>query len=123
MGVYRTPESRFDRLPDFDFEPHYLDQDGLRMHYLDEGDGDPVLLLHGEPTWSFLYRKMIDLHGHSLFSIPQDVVAHGFRELCVHVATGRIEAAVEAYPLARAADAWERQASGSPRAKIVLTLS
>ena len=59
MGVYRTPESRFDRLPDFDFEPHYLDQDGLRMHYLDEGDGDPVLLLHGEPTWSFLYRKMI----------------------------------------------------------------
>jgi haloalkane dehalogenase len=59
MGVYRTPESRFDRLPDFDFPPNYLDQDGLRMHYLDEGDGDPVLLLHGEPTWSFLYRKLI----------------------------------------------------------------
>jgi haloalkane dehalogenase len=59
MGVYRTPESRFDHLPDFDFQPHYLDQDGLRMHYLDEGEGDPVLLLHGEPTWSFLYRKMI----------------------------------------------------------------
>src|SRR5258705_2853891 len=59
MGVYRTPESRFDRLPDFDFQPNYLDQDGLRMHYLDEGEGDPVLLLHGEPTWSFLYRKMI----------------------------------------------------------------
>ena len=59
MGVYRTPESRFDRLPDFDFQPNYFDQDGLRMHYLDEGEGDPVLLLHGEPTWSFLYRKMI----------------------------------------------------------------
>jgi haloalkane dehalogenase len=59
MGVYRTPENRFDRLPDFDFQPNYLDQDGLRMHYLDEGEGDPVLLLHGEPTWSFLYRKMI----------------------------------------------------------------
>jgi haloalkane dehalogenase len=59
MGVYRTPESRFDRLPGFDFQPNYLDQDGLRMHYLDEGEGDPVLLLHGEPTWSFLYRKMI----------------------------------------------------------------
>ena len=59
MGVYRTPESRFDRLPDFDFQPNYLDQDGLRMHYLDEGEGDPVLLLHGEPTWSYLYRKMI----------------------------------------------------------------
>ncbi|MFL5962797.1 MAG: haloalkane dehalogenase [Gaiellaceae bacterium] len=59
MGVYRTPESRFDRLPDFDFQPNYVDQDGLRMHYLDEGEGDPVLLLHGEPTWSFLYRKMM----------------------------------------------------------------
>jgi haloalkane dehalogenase len=59
MGVYRTPENRFDRLPDFDFQARYLDHDGLRMHYLDEGDGDPVLLLHGEPTWSFLYRKMI----------------------------------------------------------------
>jgi haloalkane dehalogenase len=59
MGVYRTPENRFDRLPGFDFQPNYLDQDGLRMHYLDEGDGDPVLLLHGEPTWCFLYRKMI----------------------------------------------------------------
>jgi haloalkane dehalogenase len=59
MSIYRTPDRRFDGLPDFDFEPHYLDQDGLRMHYLDEGDGDPVLFLHGEPTWSFLYRKMI----------------------------------------------------------------
>jgi haloalkane dehalogenase len=59
MAVYRTPEHRFDRLPGFDFQPNYLDQDGLRMHYLDEGEGDPVLLLHGEPTWSFLYRKMI----------------------------------------------------------------
>jgi haloalkane dehalogenase len=59
MSVYRTPETQFANLPDFPFEPHYLDQDGLRMHYLDEGKGDPILLLHGEPTWSFLYRKMI----------------------------------------------------------------
>ncbi len=43
----------------FDVAPHYVDQDGLRMHCLDEGAGRPVLLLHGEPTWSFLYRKMI----------------------------------------------------------------
>jgi haloalkane dehalogenase len=57
--VYRTPDERFAKLPGFDFAPHYLDQDGLRMHYLDEGEGRPVLLLHGEPTWSFLYRKMI----------------------------------------------------------------
>jgi haloalkane dehalogenase len=59
MNVYRTPDERFERLSGFDFEPHYVEQDGLRMHYLDEGEGDPVLLLHGEPTWSFLYRKMI----------------------------------------------------------------
>jgi NADPH2:quinone reductase len=69
-----------------------------------------------------LRGKMIDLHGHSLFAIPHEVLARGFRELCTHVATGRIEAAVESYPLDRVAEAWERQASGSPRAKIVLTL-
>jgi haloalkane dehalogenase len=59
MSIYRTPDPRFAALPDFPFAPHYLDQDGLRMHYLDEGTGEPVLCLHGEPTWSFLYRKMI----------------------------------------------------------------
>jgi haloalkane dehalogenase len=59
MSVYRTPEERFRNLPGWDFEPHYLDHDGLRMHYVDEGAGDPVLLLHGEPTWAYLYRKMI----------------------------------------------------------------
>jgi haloalkane dehalogenase len=61
MGAYRTPDERFESLPGYDFEPRYLDQDGLRMHYVDEGEGDgaPVLLLHGEPTWSYLYRKVI----------------------------------------------------------------
>jgi len=58
-SVYRTPDSRFTSLPGYAFQPNYLDQDGLRMHYVDEGEGDPVLLLHGEPTWAFLYRKMI----------------------------------------------------------------
>jgi haloalkane dehalogenase len=58
-AVYRTPDERFAGLPGFPFAPHYVEQDGLRMHYLDEGAGDPVLLLHGEPTWSFLYRKLI----------------------------------------------------------------
>jgi haloalkane dehalogenase len=57
--VYRTPEERFADLPGYAFEPHYLEQDGLRLHYVDEGDGDPVLLLHGEPTWAYLYRKVI----------------------------------------------------------------
>jgi haloalkane dehalogenase len=46
-------------VPDYPFEPHWLDVDGERMHYVDEGEGDPVLLLHGEPTWSFLWRKII----------------------------------------------------------------
>jgi haloalkane dehalogenase len=46
-------------LPDYPFEPHWLDVDDRRMHYVDEGSGDPVLLLHGEPTWSFLWRKLI----------------------------------------------------------------
>jgi haloalkane dehalogenase len=57
--AYRTPDERFVALPGFGFEPRYVEQDGLRLHYLDEGAGDPVLCLHGEPTWSYLYRKMI----------------------------------------------------------------
>jgi haloalkane dehalogenase len=59
VTVYRTPDERFRNLIDYPFEPHYVEQDGLRMHYVEEGAGDPVLLLHGEPTWSFLYRKLI----------------------------------------------------------------
>ena len=59
MDAYRTPDERFEGLPGYDFAPHYVEQDGLRMHYVDEGAGDPVLLLHGEPTWAYLYRKMI----------------------------------------------------------------
>jgi haloalkane dehalogenase len=59
VNVYRTPEERFAGLPGYPFAPHYVEQDGLRMHYVDEGEGPPVLLLHGEPTWSYLYRKVI----------------------------------------------------------------
>jgi len=59
MSVVRTPETRFRDLPDYPFAPHYLDVDGLRLHYVDEGRGAPVLLLHGEPTWSFLYRTIV----------------------------------------------------------------
>ena len=57
--AYRTPDERFADLSGYDFEPHYVEQDGLRMHYVDAGDGRPVLLLHGEPTWAYLYRKVI----------------------------------------------------------------
>ena len=59
MRVYRTPDERFDSLPGYPFGARYVEQGGLRMHYVDEGEGDPVLLLHGEPTWSYLYRKVI----------------------------------------------------------------
>jgi haloalkane dehalogenase len=63
MKAVRTPEDRFDGLPGYDFEPRYIQLDGdlagLRMHYVDEGSGDPIVLLHGEPTWAYLYRKMI----------------------------------------------------------------
>ena len=59
MEAYRTPDDRFEGLPGYDFAPNYIEQEGLRMHYLDQGSGAPVLLLHGEPTWSYLYRKII----------------------------------------------------------------
>ena len=51
-SVLRTPETRFANLPGFPYEPRYVQIDGVRMHYIDEGRGDPILCLHGEPTWS-----------------------------------------------------------------------
>ena len=59
MPVIRTPEERFQNLPGFPFQPHYVECNGLRVHYLDEGRGEIILCLHGEPSWSYLYRKMI----------------------------------------------------------------
>ena len=62
MPVLRTPDERFEDLPGFPFAPQYVELDGLRMHYVDEGPRDAVataLCLHGQPTWSYLYRKMI----------------------------------------------------------------
>ncbi len=60
--IYRTPDDRFANLPNFPFRPHYHElKDGLRLHYLDEGprDGPVVLMMHGEPSWCYLYRHMI----------------------------------------------------------------
>jgi haloalkane dehalogenase len=59
VNAYRTPDERFVDLPGYQFTPRYLAQDGLRMHYVEEGSGDPVLLLHGEPSWAYLYRRLI----------------------------------------------------------------
>jgi haloalkane dehalogenase len=58
VEALRTPDERFDSLPDFPFAPRYLEWNGLRLHYVDEGQGAPVVLFHGEPTWGFLYRKV-----------------------------------------------------------------
>ena len=58
-AAYRTPEERFDGLPEFPFEPNYRELDGLRLAHVDEGEGRPVVFFHGEPTWSYLWRKVI----------------------------------------------------------------
>jgi haloalkane dehalogenase len=57
--LFRTPDERFDGLPAYSFEPHWHLVDGLRLHYVDEGRGDPVVCFHGEPTWAYLYRRML----------------------------------------------------------------
>ena len=57
--VVRTPEEALQGLPDFPFVSQYRDLDGLRLAHLDEGDGAPVIFFHGEPTWSYLWRKVI----------------------------------------------------------------
>ena len=85
MKVLRTPDERFDGLPDFPYEPNYLmvpDGEGgrLRIHYVDEGpkDAEPVLMMHGEPSWSFLYRKMIPIFlGAGYRAVAPDLVGFG----------------------------------------------
>jgi haloalkane dehalogenase len=83
MRTLRTPDERFAHLPDFDFPPRYADvPDGdggaLRMGYVDEGSGPVVLLLHGEPSWSFLYRRIIPiLTAAGLRAVAPDLVGFG----------------------------------------------
>jgi haloalkane dehalogenase len=71
VDAFRTPDERFEDLPGYDFEPNYADVNGLRMHYVDEGAGAPVVCFHGEPTWAFLYRRMVP-----------PLVAAGHRVVC-----------------------------------------
>jgi len=71
MNVFRTPDERFENLPGYPYEPHYVEVDGLRMHHIDEGSGPTVLCFHGEPDWSYLYRHMLD-----------GLVASGHRVVC-----------------------------------------
>jgi haloalkane dehalogenase len=80
MRVLRTPDDRFDGLPDFGYRPAYADVGGMQMAYVQAGppDGEPVLLLHGEPSWSFLYRSMIPiLAAAGLRAIAPDLIGFG----------------------------------------------
>jgi haloalkane dehalogenase len=58
-SVRRTPEERFVNLPGYPYPPKYVEVEGLRLAYVEQGTGDPILMLHGEPTWGYLYRHMI----------------------------------------------------------------
>lgn len=81
MDILRTPDGRFADLPGYAFAPHYVDLDGgLRMQYVDEGprDAAPVLMLHGEPSWSYLYRKMIPvITAAGLRAVAPDLIGFG----------------------------------------------
>jgi haloalkane dehalogenase len=77
IDVFRTPDERFAALPGYPFAPHWLEADGLRMHYVDEGEGSPVLLLHGEPTWSFLWRNTIPALAQSHRVVAPDLIGFG----------------------------------------------
>jgi len=79
-GILRTPDSRFDNLPDYNFQANYIDINGPRIHYIDEGpkEAPPILLMHGEPSWSYLYRKMIPpLVKEGFRSIAPDLMGFG----------------------------------------------
>jgi len=76
-AVLRTPEERFSNLPDFPWPPKYLEIEGLRMAYVEEGEGDPILLLHGEPTWGYLYRHMIPPLAKAGRIIAPDLIGFG----------------------------------------------
>jgi haloalkane dehalogenase len=78
LKILRTPEERFAALPDFCYSPRYSDIDGLRMAHVEAGEGPVVLMLHGEPTWSFLYRRMIPVIAESGFrAVAPDLVGFG----------------------------------------------
>ncbi len=83
MEFIRTPEERFENLLDYPYEPNYVEVDDgegghLRMHYVDEGAGEIILCLHGQPSWSYLYRKMIPIFTEAGYRvIAPDLVGFG----------------------------------------------
>ena len=102
VAFVRTPDACFEGLPDWPYEPHYVEIDGLRQAYVDEGprDGEIVLLLHGQPSWSYLYRKMIPV-----------LVDAGYRVVAMdHLGTGRSDKPIdiESYSYVGHSDRLER---------------
>ncbi|REK06853.1 MAG: alpha/beta fold hydrolase [Planctomycetota bacterium] len=78
MKTLRTPDARFENLADWPYEPHYVEvPGGLRMHYVEAGQGDPILCVHGEPTWAYLYRKMIPALSKQGRVVAVDLVGFG----------------------------------------------
>lgn len=80
MKLLRTPDKRFENLPDYPFKPNYINVDGIRIHYIDEGpeDAEVILLMHGEPSWSYLYRYMIPILVEAGFrTLAPDLVGFG----------------------------------------------
>ncbi len=76
-SILRTPEDRFANLPGFSYPPNYLQIGDVRMHYVDEGHGQTILCLHGEPTWCYLYRKMIPLLAARHRVLAPDMIGFG----------------------------------------------
>ncbi|HYH59895.1 MAG TPA: haloalkane dehalogenase [Thermoleophilaceae bacterium] len=100
MNTYRTPDERFEDLPDFPWEPHYRDVGGLRMAHVEDGDGPPVVMLHGEPTWGYLWRTVLppvrdagyrvilpDLVGFGRSDKPTDLGWYSYDRHVEHAAT------------------------------------
>jgi haloalkane dehalogenase len=97
--VFRTPDERFEDLPGWNFEPKYMEVDGLRLHCVDEGEGRPIVCFHGEPDWAYLYRKMLpplvdggyrvivpDLPGFGRSDKPTDRDWYSYDRHCEHMA-------------------------------------
>ncbi len=97
MKILRTPDERFESLKDYPFAPHFVEVDGVRLHYVDEGprDADPILMLHGEPSWSYLYRFMIPPCAEEHRVIAPDLVGFGKSDKPASVADYSYQAHVD----------------------------
>src|ERR1041384_594898 len=77
MAIVHSIPERFANLPHFPYAPQFVEINGMRVHYLDEGTGETILCLHGEPTWAFLYRKMIPILSRAHRVVAMDFIGFG----------------------------------------------